>query len=212
MVYWGFGLFWAAGTERNSGPTGSKTEKRNFLALGGSKSRKRNLSRYPGWLSAKNLRFTFCPTGHPGAANREILVFKALLPFGTWRNHRRRPKTENHNFLALEVPKSRKQNYHAIRDDCPQLSYLCVLTDWTPEGGKSQNTGVLGPFGLGQPLALREIPGRKQKNTISRSQGHFWGGNPSAPKFSPKNCAIFLHFVFSPIGPLGAANCKILVF
>ena len=41
----------------------------------------------------------------------------------------------------------------------------CVLADWTPTGGKSQNPGLLGPFGLGQPLPLKEIAGRKQKNT-----------------------------------------------
>ena len=37
-----------------------------------------------------------------------------------------------------------------------------VLADRTPTGGKSRNTGFLGHFGLGQPLALREIPGKKQ--------------------------------------------------
>ena len=42
-----------------------------------------------------------------------------------------------------------------------------VLTDRTPRGGKSRNTGVLGHFGLGQPLALREILGGKQKNANS---------------------------------------------
>ena len=86
---------------------------------------------------------------------------------------------------------------------------VCVLTDRTPRGGKSQNTGFLGPFGLGQPLALGEIPGRKQNNAISRSSGHFWGGNPSAPKISPQNCATFLHFACCPTGPPGAGNRKI---
>ena len=42
-----------------------------------------------------------------------------------------------------------------------------VLTDRTPRGGKSRNTGVLGHFGLGRPLALREIPDGKQKTTNS---------------------------------------------
>ena len=44
---------------------------------------------------------------------------------------------------------------------------LYVLPDQTPTGGKSQNTGILGHFGLGQPLALGEIPGGKQKNESS---------------------------------------------
>ena len=42
-----------------------------------------------------------------------------------------------------------------------------------PTGGKSRNTGFLAHFGLGQSLALREIPGGKQKNAIS--QWNFWG-------------------------------------
>ena len=44
-----------------------------------------------------------------------------------------------------------------------------VLADPTPRGVKSQNTGFLGPFGLEQPLALREILGQKRENTISRT-------------------------------------------
>ena len=42
-----------------------------------------------------------------------------------------------------------------------------VLADRTPTGGKSQYAGILGHCGLGRPLALREIPGGKQKNTNS---------------------------------------------
>ena len=44
----------------------------------------------------------------------------------------------------------------------PEIVQLfSVLADWTPRGRKSQNTGVLGHFGLGQPLALGEIAGGK---------------------------------------------------
>ena len=42
-----------------------------------------------------------------------------------------------------------------------------VLADRTPTRGKSQKTGILGHFGLGRPLALVEIPGRKHKNANS---------------------------------------------
>ena len=42
-----------------------------------------------------------------------------------------------------------------------------VLADRTPRGRKSQNTGMLGHFGFGRPLALGEIPGGKQKNRNS---------------------------------------------
>ena len=86
-----------------------------------------------------------------------------------------------------------------------------VLADRTPMGGKSRNTGFLGHFGLGRPLALRQIPGldRKRKNAISRSYGLFWGGNPDVPKFSPRRCATFLPFTFWPTGPPRAGNREI---
>ena len=51
-----------------------------------------------------------------------------------------------------------------------QIFYTSVLADRTPRGGKLRNTGFQGHFGLGQSLALREILGGKQKNTISRFQ------------------------------------------
>ena len=43
-----------------------------------------------------------------------------------------------------------------------------VLVDRTLMGGKSQNTEFLGHFGLGQPLALREILREKRKKHNSR--------------------------------------------
>ena len=42
-----------------------------------------------------------------------------------------------------------------------QLFYICVLADHTPKGRKSQNTGLLGPFGLGQPLGTWRNSGPK---------------------------------------------------
>ena len=47
------------------------------------------------------------------------------------------------------------------------------MPDRNPTGGKSQNTGVLGHFGLGRPLAPREIlgPGRKQKTQFPGAGG-----------------------------------------
>ena len=48
---------------------------------------------------------------------------------------------------------------------------MYVLTARTPTGGKTRNTlfrlsclSILGHFALGQPLALREIPGPDRKN------------------------------------------------
>ena len=64
-----------------------------------------------------------------------------------------------------------------------------LLADRTPMGGKSQNMGVLGHFGLGRPLALREIPGlgRKRKKCNFLVLGALLGGKSGRPKsFSPK--------------------------
>ena len=58
------------------------------------------------------------------------------------------------------------------------LFNFCVLADRTPTGEKLQITGGLGPFGLGQPLARREIPGRKQKNTNSLIETEKREANP----------------------------------
>ena len=62
-----------------------------------------------------------------------------------------------------------------------------VLADRTPTGGNSQNTGILGHFGLGLPLELGEILGlgRKGKMQFPGAKGTFGGGNPDAPKVSP---------------------------
>ena len=56
-------LFWprtALGTQRNPGP-GPKSEKHKF-PVQGVRKRKKRLPRYPGWLSATFLCFTFWPT------------------------------------------------------------------------------------------------------------------------------------------------------
>ena len=55
---------------------------------------------------------------------------------------------------------------------------FCVLADQTPTGGKSQSTGFLGPFGLGQPLALIDIPGGKQNNENNHMQTEKRETNP----------------------------------
>ena len=57
---------------------------------------------------------------------------------------------------------------------------LYGLADRTPTGRKSRNTGlgVLGHFGLGQLLALREIRDGKQKTTNSRIETEKRETNP----------------------------------
>ena len=75
--------------------------------------------------------------------------------FGLWHFGKSRAWAENGkkcNFPALGVPKARKKVTTLSGMVVRNFFTLCVLTDRTPRGGKSQNTGLLGPFGLGQPL------------------------------------------------------------
>ena len=73
---------------------------------------------------------------------------------------------------------------------------FCVLTDRTPRGGESQNTGFLGPFGLGQPLGTKRNSGLKTEKRDFPELGALLGGKDGHPKVSPENCATFLHFAF----------------
>ena len=86
---------------------------------------------------------------------------------------------------------------------------IYVLPDRTPTGGKLQNTGILGHFGLGRPLALIEIPGlgRKRKNAISRCWMHVWGGGSGRPKsLSPKVRNFFTFYVSADRTPRGGKS------
>ena len=104
MKYRYFRPFWprkAFGTCRHPGP-GLKTEKRNFLAIGVPKSKKK-LPQYLGWLSATFSRFTLCPTGLPWAGNRKTLAwyFRPFWPrtaFGTGGNPGPRADIETMQF------------------------------------------------------------------------------------------------------------------
>ena len=81
-----------------------------------------------------------------------------------------------------------------------------VLAERTPTGGKSQNTGISGHFGLGRPLALTEIPGlgRNRKNVTSRFLGALLGGKSGRPKgFSPKVRNFFTFHVLADRTPTG---------
>ena len=112
-------------------------------------------------------------------------------PWHTWRNPGAGPKTEKCNFPVRGVPK-RKKNVTTLSGMVVRNFFtLPVLHHRALRGRNSQNTSIFGHFGLGRPLALREIPGlgRKRKNTISRSQAHFWGKIPQ--KFIPESAQPF---------------------
>ena len=97
------------------------------------------LPRYPGWFSTTFLGTNFFQSDPHMVGNGDLVGFRPVLVRPTSFS----PKLHN-------------------------LFTVCVLANRTPRGGKSRNIGILGPVGLGQPLALREIPGRNRKNTISR--------------------------------------------
>ena len=75
---------------------------------------------------------------------------------------------------------------------------FCVLADRTPRSGKSQNTGFLGPFGPGQPLALREIRAQNGKTRFPRARGTFGGEIRPSQKFLPKIAQFFYTLRFGP--------------
>ena len=145
----------------------------------------------------------FLLTGPPLAGTREIRGVQAMLAQdGLWHLQKFRARAENGKktqFPGARGPRLENKSYHASRDGCPQL--VCV-SRFAPTRRKSQRTWILGHFGLGRPLALREILGlgRKQKNAISRCRGHFWGGKSGRPKSCRLKVRNFFHFPFCPHG------------
>ena len=135
-------------------------------------------SKFPGarWPEMKKKRYNGiwdgCPQlsyilrfGRPGHKGRKITKYGGFRPFwpgtalGTRRNPGPGPKSENHDFSVLGVPKQERKvttlSRMAVRNFLP----FYVLADRTPRGRKSRNTGILGHFGPGRPLALGEITG-----------------------------------------------------
>ena len=99
--------------------------------------------------------------GRPDPQGREIAKYGGFRPFwprtafGTQINPGRGLKTKNHNFPALGSRSRKKISGMVVRN----FLTFYILPDRTPTGGKSQNTGILGHFGLGRPLAPGEIRG-----------------------------------------------------
>ena len=102
-------------------------------------------------------------------------------------------------------PRNRKETLPRYPGGLPAPFFaFYVLPDWTPTGGKLPNTGIFGSFGLGQPLALREIPGpgrRRKKTQFSGARGTFGGGNLAVSKVAPGKCATCLPFPSWPADP-----------
>ena len=97
---------------------------------------------------------------------REIRGFSAILAQdGCWHLEKSRAWAENgkSQFPGARGPKTETKSYHAIRDGCPQLFYISRFGRQDPQGGKTRNTEILGYFGPGRPLALRETPSAGKK-------------------------------------------------
>ena len=116
-------------------------------------------------LKIAQLVYILC-FGKPDPQGQVIAEYRFSRPFcpraalGTQRNSG--PKTEYRDFLELGGLVGK--NYFCPKSFSQKLRNFftfCVLAERTPTAGKSQNTGFVGPFGLGQPLALGDIPGGK---------------------------------------------------
>ena len=103
-----------------------------------------------------------------------------FCPGRLWHLQKSRARAENGK---MKFPSAR--GTFGAKSGCPKSFSLkvrnfftfYVLADRTPMGEKSRNTWVLGHFGLGQPLALREIRGRK-KNANSHIETERRETNP----------------------------------
>ena len=137
-----------------------------------------------------------------------------LLGFGL-EKVKARAKNRKTQFLGARArgPETGGKSYHAIRDGCPQLFYIFRFGRPDPMGGKSQNMGFLGHFGLGRPWTLREMPGpgQNRKNTNSWCKGS-QNGKKMLPRYPGWLSATFLHVTFWPNGPQGAGNREIRGF
>ena len=69
-------------------------------------------------------------------------------------------------------------------------------------GGKSQNTGILGPFGLGRPLALEKSRGWAENGNkqFPGARGTYGKKIRTPQKFLPESAQLF-YITFWPTGP-----------
>ena len=70
---------------------------------------------------------------------------------------------------------------------------LYVLAGRTPAGGISQNTGILGHFGLGRLWHLQKSRGWAEngKMQFPSARGTFWGNIRTPHKFLPESAQFF---------------------
>ena len=102
--------------------------------------------------------------------NGDLLGFGPVLGRGHLEKFRAQAKNRKTQFPDARGPKTEKKVSTLFGIVVRNFLTFTVLTDRSPTGGKTRSTRILGHFGLGGPLALREIagPGRKRKIAISR--------------------------------------------
>ena len=129
----------------------------NFLgprATGVPKLKKKRLPRCRGWFSA-----TFSGTFFSGRTPTVILVgFWPVLGLGHLEKSRAWAENMKKQFSGARGPKMEKKRATLSRMVVRSFLRVYVLTERTPTGRKTRNKRILGHFGLGQPLALGEIP------------------------------------------------------
>ena len=108
--------------------------------------------------------------GPPPVGNGDLVGVWPVFGLGHLEKFRARAENRKAQFSGARGPKTEKKNTTLSGMVVRNFLTFYVLTDRTPRGGKNAKYKNFGPFGLGRPLALIEIPGpgRKQKIAISR--------------------------------------------
>ena len=133
---------------------------------------------------------------------------------GPWHLEKSQARAEikKHIFPVLGVPKQNKKVTTLSGMVVRNFFTLYILADRTPRGGKSQNTGIVGHFGLGRPLVLRL---KKSRARAENEKKHNFPalGVPESKKKSyhaiRDGCPqFFSRFTFCLAGPPRTRNCK----
>ena len=160
-----------------------------------------------GMVVHKFFTFYVLPDWTPrGGKYGDFRPFWSGTALGTKRNPGRGLKTENRNFPAPRVSKSRKKSYHAIRDGCPQLFYALRFAQPDPHRQEIAKYGYFRPFW--PRAALGTGAGPKTEKCNFPVLVALLGGKSGRSKFSPRKCATFLRFAFWPTGPHGRQIAK----
>ena len=87
------------------------------------------------------------------AGNGDLLVFRPVLGRGHLEKFRVQARNRKAQFPgARGTFGGESVRPKGFSSKLRNFFTSCLLADRTPTGGKSQITGFLGPFGLGQPL------------------------------------------------------------